>query len=79
MDAGNGAMKLETKFSLKLKKPHSYLVEWQQSNSMAPQMVQAGAVWNAESQPYLYLGQMNAYSKMSNDEMALSSATAVSA
>jgi hypothetical protein len=41
-------------------------------------MSQSGAVWSDGTQPYLYLGVMKAYSKMTSDEMALAGATGVS-
>jgi hypothetical protein len=39
---------------------------------------QSGAVWNAGAQAYLYMGVLKAYSKMSNDEIALGGATGIS-
>ena len=41
-------------------------------------MSQAGAVWSDGTQPYLYMELSKAYSKMSNDAMALASATGIS-
>ena len=78
LDMGPRKVTLETTFSIKLKKPNMYLISWQQANSMTPAFVQSGAVWSDGSQPYLYLGVTKAYSKMSNDEMALGGATGVS-
>ena len=78
LDMGAQKMTLETNFSIKLKKPNLYLISWQQKNSMTPAFIQSGAVWSDGSQPYLYMGVMKAYSKLTTDEMALASATGVS-
>ena len=78
IDSDAGKMKTETSFSMKLKKPNLYLVEWDQKNSMMPAMSQAGAVWKEGTQPYLYMGVTKAYSKINGDEMALGSATGIS-
>src|SRR6266436_4361612 len=78
VDSGVGKMKTETSFSMKLKKPNLYLIQWDQKNSMMPAMPQAGAVWKEGAQPYLYMGVTKAYSKISTDEMALASATGIS-
>lgn len=75
---GNLKTTLVTTFSIKMKKPNQYLISWEQTNQMMPAFVQAGAVWNEGSQPYLYMGVMKAYSKMTSDEMALASATGIS-
>src|SRR6266404_3502832 len=77
-DTAAGKMKIESSFSIKLKKPNLYLIQWDQKNSMMPAMSQAGAVWNQGAQPYLYMGVTKAYSKMTTDEMALASATGIS-
>ncbi len=76
IDSGSGKMTNKTSFSIKMKKPNLYLVSWDQKNSMMP--TQSGAVWNEGSQPFLYMGMMKAYSKMSSDEVALGSATGIS-
>jgi len=78
VDSDVGKMKSETSFSMKLKKPNLYLIEWDQKNSMMPAMSQAGAVWKQGPQPYLYMGVTKAYSKMNADDMALGSATGIS-
>ena len=71
-------VQLETSFSIKLKKPNLYLVTWAQKNMPMPGMDQSGAVWNSGAQPYLYMGMAQAYSKISNDDFALSAATGIS-
>lgn len=79
IDSGVGKMKIEASFSMKLKKPNSYLIVWEQKMAMIP-FPQSGAVWNEGNQPYLYMGvaEEKAYSKMSNDGMALAGATGIS-
>ena len=69
---------LETSFSIALEKPNRYLISWTQKNSKMPSMVQSGAAWSDGTQPYLYLGTLHAYSKMSSDEIAIGGATGVS-
>ena len=71
-------MNTETSFSILLKKPNLYLISWTQKNMPMAGMTQGGAVWSDGTQPYLYMGVMNAYSKMGSDEMALASATGIS-
>jgi hypothetical protein len=78
IDSGQGKMTLETSFSIKLKKPNLYVITWKQANALMPAMSQAGTVWNAGDQPYLYMSITKAYSKMKDDEIALASATGVS-
>jgi hypothetical protein len=78
IDTGNIKTTLNTTFTIKMKKPNQYLITWSQVNQMMPTFVQSGAVWSDGSQPYLYMGVMKAYSKMSNDQMALSAATGIS-
>lgn len=78
IDTGGMKMNTETSFSILLKKPNLYLISWTQKNMPMPGMAQSGAVWSDGTQPYLYMGMMNAYSKMTNDEIALSSATGIS-
>lgn len=78
MDAGGMKMNTETTFSILLKKPNLYLISWTQKNMPMPGMVQSGAVWSDGTQPYLYMGMMKAYSKMTSDEIALSGATGIS-
>ena len=75
MDSGAMKINIETKFSIKLKKPNLYLISW---NQKACQGEQAGTVWNNGSQPYLYMGIAKSYSKMQNDEMAIAAATGIS-
>ena len=79
IDNGSTKMKVETSFSMKLKKPNLYLISWHQKGLMGPGSTQSGAVWNAGPQPYLYMSAVGAYSKMSSDGAALASATGVSA
>jgi hypothetical protein len=69
---------METSFSILLKKPNQYLISWTQRNALMPGMAQSGAVWSDGTQPYLYMGAMNAHSRMSSDELALASATGIS-
>jgi len=78
IDTGGVKMTTETSFSIKLKKPNLYLISWDQKNAMMPNLIQTGAVWNDGSQPYLFMGIMQAYSKMSSDEMAMGTATGIS-
>jgi hypothetical protein len=78
IDSGPQKIRIDTSFSIKLKKPNLYLITWKQTNAAMPAMSQAGAVWNDGTQPYLYMGIMNAYSKMVSDQMALSGATGIS-
>ena len=78
IDSGHGPMTNEAVFSIKLKKPNLYLIVWSQKNATTPAITPAGAVWNDGTQPHLYMGFMKAYSKMSNDEMALAAATGIS-
>ena len=78
IDTGGMKMNTETSFSIILKKPNLYLISWTQKNMAMPGMPQSGAVWSDGAQPYLYMGGMNAYSKMGSDELALGSATGIS-
>ena len=76
VDTGAVRMKIETSFSILLKKPNLYLISWAQKNPLAG--TQDGAVWSDGAQPYLYMGIMKAYSKMGSDELALASAAGIS-
>lgn len=78
IDAGDMKMSTETSFSILLKKPNLYLISWTQKNMSMAGMTQDGAVWSDGTQPYLYMGVMNAYSKMGSDELALGGATGIS-
>ena len=78
IDTGEMKANIETSFSIILKKPNLYLISWTQKNMAMPGMSQSGAVWSDGAQPYLYMGGMNAYSKMGSDELALASATGIS-
>ena len=78
IDSVQGKMNVETSFSMKLKKPNLYLITWNQTSSMMPTISQSGAVWSDGSQPYLYMGALKAYSKMTNDEVALGGGTGIS-
>lgn len=76
-----GNTKLQTVFTIKLKKPNLYQISWRQINQAMPQMSQIGAVWNAGDQPYLFIGAMgvkNEYYKVDKDEMAIAGATGIS-
>ncbi len=70
----------KTKFTMKLKKPNSYLISWEMDMGFMPGFTQTGAVWNNDFQSYLFMGiaGQNKYYKMKSDEMALASATGVS-
>ena len=78
IDFGGRKMNTVTSFSILLKKPNLYLISWTQKNMPMPGMVQSGAVWSDGTQPYLYMGVTNSYSKITTDEMALASATGIS-
>lgn len=71
-------METETLFLVLLKKPNLYLISWTQKYMPMPAVVHSGAVWSDGTQSYLYLGNMNAYFSMANDELALASATGIS-
>ena len=76
IDTDGTQMNTETSFSIILKKPNLYLISWTQE--IMPGMSLSGAVWSDGTQPYLYMGGMNVYSKMSSDELALAGATGIS-
>lgn len=78
IDFGGMKRNTETSFSILLKKPNLYLISWTQKNMPMPGMAQSGAVWSDGTQPYLYMGMMNAYSTMSSDDLALGAATGIS-
>lgn len=78
IDIGGMKMQVETSFSILLKKPNLYLISWTQENRTMPGMTQSGAVWSDGTQPYLFMGIMNAYSMMGSDEIALGGATGIS-
>jgi Predicted periplasmic protein (DUF2092) len=78
VDTNGMTMKTQTEFSMILMKPNRYRITWNQKGMPMPGMAQAGAVWSDGTQPYMYMGVMNAYSKMASDEIALGSATGLS-
>jgi len=78
IETGGTKTKIEISFSILLKKPNQYLISWSQKNMSTPDVVVSGSVWNDGTQPYLYMGIMNAYSKMTTDETALGAATGIS-
>jgi Predicted periplasmic protein (DUF2092) len=79
MDMDGTKVSMKTSFSIALKKPNQYLVSWTQENKAMPGMpAQTGAVWSGGTQPYLYMGMMNAYSKIEGDATALGAATGIS-
>ena len=78
MDIDGTKMKVETSFSILLKKPNMYLISWTQSNMPMLGMFQSGTVWSDGTQPYLYMGVKNEYAKMKSDEAALASAAGIS-
>jgi hypothetical protein len=77
--ADMGSIKTSTEFNILLKKPNSYLISWVQNTPMGTGgMTQSGAVWNDGTQPYLFMGIENSYSKMKSDEFNLGAATGIS-
>lgn len=76
IDTDGRKISTETSFSIMLKKPNLYLISWTQESSSG--MPQSGAVWSDGAQSYLYIGAMNAYSKVGSDELALGGATGIS-
>ena len=76
-DSGGRKVNAVITFSILLKKPNQYLISWTQKMPMGMNSL-SGAVWNDGTQPYLYLYMGNAYSKMTNDEMALGNANGFS-
>ncbi len=78
VDSGGVKTKMRTNFLITLKKPNSYLITWEQSSAAAPSVIQSGAVWSDGTQPYLFMGELKVYSKMSTDEMALGGAMGAS-
>jgi hypothetical protein len=74
IDNGQSKIKRKTTFSIRLMKPDMYRITWSQKGPVA----QSGAVWREGGKPYLYMSALNAYSKMTNDEMALGGATGIS-
>jgi len=81
MEIGGQKVKLETTFTIKLKKPNLYLVTWEQAMPAMMAMAspkQTGAVWSDGTAPYLYLGVSKSYSKLGSDEVALGAATGIS-
>jgi len=79
VDTGSAQTHIETSFSMALKKPNMYLISWTQTTSgMPPGMTRSGTVWSDGTQPYLYMGVLHAYSKMTSDQIALGAATGIS-
>lgn len=78
IDTGESTLSTETAFSILLKKPNLYRIAWTQKGMPMAGMEQTGAVWSDGTQPYLYMGIMNAYSKMGDDQTALGGATGIS-
>jgi len=78
IDTGDKKIHTQTAFTMRLKKPNQYRIQWTQKNMPATQSGQHGAVWNDGDQPFLYIGAMNAYGKMGSDEMALGGAMGIS-
>ncbi len=83
-DISQMQISMEIPFSMRLRKPDLYLVTWKmkvsmtQNNVPMPGTVQHGAVWSDGTQPYLYMGTMNAYYKSDTDVAALSTAAGAS-
>ena len=78
IDTGSSKIHTHTTFTMRLKKPNQYLVQWTQKNTPAPSAGQHGAVWSNGEQAFLYIGAMKAYGKMGSDEMALGGAVGIS-
>ena len=78
IDTGGLKISIVTSFSILLKKPDLYLISWTQKNMPMAGMDRSGAVWSDGTQPFLFMGVVNAYSKMSSDEIALGGATGIS-
>ena len=78
LEFGESRMSVETAFAMRLAKPDRFLIVWSQKNPMTPGLEQKGAVWSYGTQPYLYLGALSAYARMSDDCIALAGATGVS-
>lgn len=74
MEHGGRPIRLETRFTIRLQKPRSYLITWE---SQLP-VQQSGAVWSSGQQPYLFMSGVGAYSKLPEDEIALAAATGIS-
>ncbi|MBT3381479.1 MAG: RNA polymerase sigma factor [Lentisphaerae bacterium] len=68
----------ETTFSILLKKPNLYLISWTQRSPEMPDAPQTGAVWSDGAQAYLYAGALNAYCKMTSDDIGLGATTGIS-
>ncbi|MBI3986475.1 MAG: hypothetical protein HY343_06125 [Lentisphaerae bacterium] len=56
-DTGGKTMKMETSFSMLLKKPNCYLISWTQKDMPMPGISHSGTVWSDSTQPYLYTGR----------------------
>lgn len=81
IDTGEAKVTTELVFSMLLKKPNLYRISWNEKVADPfgpPGGSRTGAVWSDGTQPYLYLGLMNAYSKMKSDALALGGATGIS-
>lgn len=78
IDTAQVKVKVTTSFSMAIKKPNQYLITWSQVNNIQPSKQVLGAVWSDGTQPFLYMGAMDAYTKMNSDETAIGGATGVS-
>ena len=76
VDTSSGPIPTTTVFSMQLKKPNFYKISWVQKIGMGIQ--HNGAVWNNGDHPSLYIGSMNAYSRIEDDLSAIASATGIS-
>ncbi|MBN2312919.1 MAG: hypothetical protein JXM79_03250 [Sedimentisphaerales bacterium] len=74
MESGGINTDADISFSIVLKKPNLYLISWTNEDMT----IRSGAVWNDGDQRCIYMQQMNAYSKIDNDEVALGYATGLS-
>ncbi len=70
LESNGTVMNVVTSFSIKLKKPNLYQVTWEQKNLATAEVIQQGALWSDGTQPYLYFGAANVYTRMQSDALA---------
>lgn len=70
LESNGTVVNVVTSFSIKLKKPNLYQVTWEQKNIATAEVMQRGALWSDGTQPYLYFGAVNTYTKMQSDGLA---------
>lgn len=81
MEADGNRTKIETEFSIRLKKPNLYRITWTQkttTGAMTMAMNNSGAIWSDGTERYMYLGMGDTYTAMQSDGIAFASATGVS-